>query len=231
MSIAKKLPSWAKLFILLILACLLERGTAIADPPARPKVIAHRGASGYRPEHTIAAYELAINLGADFIEPDLVSTKDGQLVARHENEISTTTDVASHPEFASRKSSKTIDGEKVEGWFTEDFTLKELKTLRARERMPKIRERNTIYNDHYSIPTFQEVIDLVRKKSAELKREIGIYPEAKHPSYFASIGLSTEKPLLDTLIANGYKDKSAPVFIQCFETGTLKRFHKLTALP
>jgi glycerophosphoryl diester phosphodiesterase len=203
---------------------------ARAAGSTKPIVIAHRGASGYRPEHTLAAYELAIDMGADYVEPDLVPTKDGQLVARHENEISTTTDVANHPEFAGRNQTKTIDGAAVKGWFTEDFTLAELKTLRAKDRMPKLRQRNTIYDGHYSIPTFQEIIDLVKIKSAQQHRTIGIYPEAKHPSYFASIGLSNEKPLLDTLTHNGYKDRSSPIFIQCFEPATLKRLHKLTQL-
>jgi glycerophosphoryl diester phosphodiesterase len=220
-----------KLMFMLTLASLFLAATARADSPSKPIVIAHRGASGYRPEHTLAAYELAINMGADFIEPDLVSTKDGELVARHENEISTTTDVADHPEFASRHKTKKIDGQNVTGWFTEDLTLAELKTLRAKERMPNVRQRNTIYNGHYSIPTFQEIIDLVKRKNVEQKRNIGIYPEAKHPSYFASIGLSSEKPLLDTLVRNGYTDKSAPIFIQCFEPSTLKKLHSMTQLP
>jgi glycerophosphoryl diester phosphodiesterase len=169
-------------------------------------------------------------LGADFVEPDLVSTKDGQLVARHENEISGTTDVAEHSEFAQRQKTKTIDGESRKGWFTEDFTLAELKTLHARERLPEVRQHNTIYNDHYSIPTFQEIIDLVKKAEKRLNRTIGIYPEAKHPTYFRSIGLPVEKPLLEILNKNGYVDRSAPVFIQCFETAPLKELHKQTKI-
>jgi len=214
----------------LIVGSLLFEIAAPAALPTKAIVIAHRGASGYRPEHTLASYGLAIKMGADYVEPDLVSTKDGALVARHENEISTTTDVADHPEFADRHKAKTIDGQSVKGWFTEDFTLAELKTLRAKERMPEVRQRNTIYNGHYTIPTFQEIIDLVKAKSAEQHRAIGIYPEAKHPSYFASIGLSIEKPMLEILNRNGYTDKSAPIFIQCFEIGTLKRLHNLTKL-
>ena len=151
---------------------------------AEPLVIAHRGASGYRPEHTLAAYALGARMGADYIEPDLVSTKDGVLVARHENEISATTDVADHPEFASRRATKTIDGLALTGWFTEDFTLAELKTLRAKERIPELRPRNTLYNGRYQVPTFQEVIDLSKRLSRELDRPIGIYPETKHPTYF-----------------------------------------------
>lgn len=196
----------------------------------KPIVIAHRGASGYRPEHTLDAYELAIEMGTDYIEPDLCPTKDGALVARHENEISGTTDVASHKEFASRFTKKEIDGEAVEGWFTEDFTLAELKTLKACERMPKLRQHNTIYNGRYTIPTFQEIIELVKKKSAEKHKEIGIYPELKHPSYFSKLGLSTEKPLLDALQAAGYTEKKSPVIIQCFEPSTLKRLHNATKL-
>lgn len=214
-----------------MLVMLMLQGTVLAEEKEHKiLIIAHRGASGYRPEHTLAAYELAIQMGADFIEPDLVSTKDGVLVARHENEISGTTDVADHPEFKDRYKTKTIDGNEMKGWFTEDFTLKELKTLCAHERMPKIRQHNTIYNGHYRIPTFQEIIDLVKRKSDEQHRQIGIYPEAKHPGYFASIDLPIEKSLLDTLERNGYKDADAPVFIQCFETAPLKHLHQITKL-
>lgn len=197
----------------------------------RPIVIAHRGASGYRPEHTLAAYDLAISLGADYIEPDLVPTKDGVLVARHENEISGTTDVSDHPEFASRRSKKKIDGELVEGWFVEDFTYRELKTIHARERMPSLRQRNTIYNDRYLIPTFQEVIDLAKARGLELGKTIGIYPELKHPTYFASINLPTEDRLLQVLTENKLNDASSPVFIQCFEPSTLKSLHSKTKVP
>ncbi|HEY9296024.1 MAG TPA: glycerophosphodiester phosphodiesterase family protein, partial [Phormidium sp.] len=147
-----------------------------------PIIIAHRGASGFRQEHTLESYELAINLGADYIEPDLVSTKDGILIARHENEISSTTNVAEYPEFANRKATKLIDGKLITGWFTEDFTLEEIKTLKAKERLP-FREQS--FNGKFSIPTFQEIIDLVKVKSGEIGRSLGIYPETKHPSYFA----------------------------------------------
>ena len=163
-----------------------------------PIVIAHRGASGYRPEHTLAAYQLAIDMGADYIEPDLVSTKDGVLVARHENDISGTTNVASHPEFASRKTTRVIDGVAITGWFTEDFTLAELKTLRAIERLPSLRPTNTAFDGLYQVPTLQEVIDLAQANG------VGIYPETKHPTYFDSIGLSPEEPLVRTLRANGW---------------------------
>ncbi|MBW4613411.1 MAG: glycerophosphodiester phosphodiesterase [Desmonostoc vinosum HA7617-LM4] len=196
-----------------------------------PIVIAHRGASGYRPEHTLAAYELAIALGADYIEPDLVTTKDGILIARHENEISQTTDVASHAEFAHRQTTKIIDGEIKTGWFTEDFTLAEIKTIKAQERIPQLRPQNIIYDGLFEIPTLQEIIDLVKSKSAEIGRIIGIYPETKHQTYFQSIGLSLEAPLLATLHANGYQGTNAPVFIQSFEVSNLQALSTTTDLP
>lgn len=204
---------------------------AQAAPPAEPAadaeilVIGHRGASGYRPEHTIAAYDLAIRLGADYIEPDLVSTKDGVLVARHENEISGTTDVAAHPEFADRLTTKVIDGISLTGWFTEDFTLAEIKTLRAIERIPDIRQRNTIYNGRFQIPTLQEVIDLA------LSRGVGIYPETKHPTYFDSIGLSLEEPLVAALRASDLDDADDEVFVQSFETTNLRQLNRLIDVP
>jgi len=200
-------------------------GTRLTFRPAaegEPLVIAHRGASGYRPEHTLAAYELGARMGADFVEPDLVSTKDGVLVARHENEISGTTDVASRPEFAGRRTTKVIDGTSITGWFTEDFTLAELKRLRAKERIPQLRQRNTIYDGRYEIPTFEEVIRLTRRLSRELDREIGIYPETKHPTYFRSLGLSLEDPLVDVLRANGLDRRRSKVFVQSFETRNLR---------
>ncbi|MGH2734865.1 MAG: glycerophosphodiester phosphodiesterase [Actinomycetota bacterium] len=185
-------------------------------------VIGHRGASGYRPEHTLGAYKLAIDMGADFIEPDLVSTQDGELVARHENEISATTDVEDHPEFADRFTTKTIDGVQVTGWFTEDFTLAELKTLRAKERIPDVRPNNETFNGLYEIPTLQEVIDLAQSEG------VGIYPETKHPTYFDGIGLSLEEPLVDTLESNGYERRRDPVFIQSFEVGNLQELDETT---
>ncbi|MBX4145738.1 glycerophosphodiester phosphodiesterase, partial [Ralstonia pickettii] len=151
------------------------------------QVIGHRGASALRPEHTLASYQKAIDDGADVIEPDLVSTKDGVLVARHENEISGTTNVADVAAFAGRKTTKTIDGQSITGWFTEDFTLVELKTLRARERIPSIRPNNVVYNDQFQIPTLDEIVALARDQSARLGRNIAIYPETKHPTYFQSI--------------------------------------------
>jgi glycerophosphoryl diester phosphodiesterase len=190
-----------------------------------PLVIGHRGASGYRPEHTLASYRLAIEMGADYIEPDLVSTKDHVLVARHENDITGTTDVASHPEFAARKTTKTIDGVAHTGWFTEDFTLAELRTLRAVERLPDVRPANTAFNGLYQVPTFQEVIDLAKRAG------VGIYPETKHPTYFDSINLSLEEPLLAALRANGLDSRRAKVFIQSFETSNLKELNGETRVP
>jgi glycerophosphoryl diester phosphodiesterase len=190
-----------------------------------PLVIGHRGASGYRPEHTLASYRLAIEMGADYIEPDLVSTRDHVLVARHENDITGTTDVAAHPEFADRQTTKTIDGVAHTGWFTEDFTLAELRTLRAVERLPDLRPTNTAFNGLYQVPTFQEVIDLAKRAG------VGIYPETKHPTYFDSIGLSLEEPLLAALRANGLDSRKAKVFIQSFETSNLKELSTRTRVP
>ncbi|MFB2561382.1 glycerophosphodiester phosphodiesterase [Sphingobium sp. sgz301303] len=201
-------------------------------PPAlaEPIIIAHRGASGERPEHTLASYERAIDQGADYIEPDLVLTKDGVLVARHENEISGTTDVADHPEFAERKTSKTIDGIVMTGWFTEDFTIAELRTLHARERLPDVRPANKRFNDLYQIPTFEEILQLVRAKEAEAHRRIGLYPETKHPTYFATIGLPHQAALLALLTKYGYETQDDPVFIQSFEVGNLKALRAATRL-
>lgn len=193
-------------------------------------IIAHRGASGERPEHTLAAYELAIEQGADYIEPDLVPTKDGVLVARHENEISGTTDVADRPEFASRKTTKTIDGRSVTGWFTEDFTLVELRRVRARERLPEVRPQNVKYDGLYPVPTFAEVMALARKRGEEIGRRIGLYPELKHPAYFASLGIDTPALLLSALDEAGQGGADAPVFIQCFEVGPLRRLRASTPL-
>jgi glycerophosphoryl diester phosphodiesterase len=190
----------------------------------RPLIIAHRGASGERPEHTLMAYRLAIAEGADFIEPDLVMTKDGVLVVRHENEIGGTTDVAAHPEFAARKTTKTVDGQAVTGWFVEDFTLVELKTLRARERLPQLRAGSAAFDGREAIPTYQEVVDLAKSESTRLGRVIGTYPEMKHPTFLNSVGLDIATALLVALRANGLDAKDAPVFVQCFEPGSLKAF-------
>ena len=212
-------------------------GPAAAWPPV-PTLIAHRGASASRPEHTIAAYTQAIEDGADIIEPDLVPTKDGVLVARHENAIAilnldgsireATTDIATRAEFANLLTTKTIDGVTVRGWFTEDMTLAQIKTLRATERIPAIRPANVAFNGQFQVPTLQEVIDLAKAKSIEKGRTIGVYPETKHPTYFKSIGLPMERRLIDVLAANGWNSKDAPVFIQSFEVANLKEMRGLT---
>jgi glycerophosphoryl diester phosphodiesterase len=192
----------------------------------RPLVIGHRGASGYRPEHTLASYELAARMGADFIEPDLVITSDRVLVVRHEPEIGGTTDVAGRPEFARRKTTKLLDGVPVTGWFVEDFTLAELKTLRAVERLPQVRQHNTLYNGLFEVPTFQEVLDLRVKLSKELEREIGVYPETKHPTYFRAQGLALEDGLVQMLRRYGLDRRDAPAFVQSFEASNLLTLHE-----
>jgi glycerophosphoryl diester phosphodiesterase len=201
---------------------------AMAAPKARPIVIAHRGASGERPEHTLLGYRLAIAEGADFIEPDLVLTRDGHFVVRHENEIAGTTDVASRPEFAARKTTKVIDGQSITGWFTEDFTLAEIKTLRARERLPALRPGSARFDGQEPIPTYKEVVDLAKAESHRLGRTVGTYPEMKHPSYFAAMGLPMEQRLADTLKTYGLDSRSAPVFVQCFEVEPLKTIGRMT---
>ena len=204
-----------------------------AKAPTHPHsatLIGHRGSSGTRPEHTLASYEQAILACADFIEPDVVPTKDGFLVARHENDITGTTDVANHPELASLKTTKVVDGKAITGWFTEDFTLAQLKTLRAVERLPQVRPANTAFNGLYPIPTLDEVLDLARHSRTCNGGRVGVYPETKHPSYFDSIGLSPEEPLLATLAANGI-DEDYPAFIQSFETTNLKQLDKKTDVP
>lgn len=199
----------------------------LAAANADPIILGHRGATGYRPEHTIASYKLAVEMGADFIEPDLVSTKDGVLVVRHEPNITETTDVANHPEFASRKTTKVIDGESQTGWFADDFTLAEIKTLRAKERLPF---RDHSYDGKFEVLTFQEVIDIAKSESAARGRVVGIIPETKHPSYFRAEGLPLEEKMLAQLNAAGWKDASAPVIIQSFEVGNLKRLHQQTSI-
>lgn len=194
-------------------------------PFASPIIIAHRGASGHRPEHTLEAYALAIGMGADFIEPDLVLTKDGVLVARHENEIGGTTDVASR--YPERRRTTTIDGTTVTGWFTEDFTIAELRTLRARERLES---RGHTYDGSFAIPTFDELLTLVRAQEKATGRVIGVYPETKHPTHFASIGLPFDDVLLATLARHGYGDAADAVFIQSFETGNLRALRTRTRL-
>lgn len=222
----------AALALIMVAAPAIGQEAAISARPAvKPIVIAHRGASGERPEHTLAAYELAIEQGADFIEPDLVMTRDGQLVARHENNIADTTDVAARPKFRDRRTSKTIDGARHTGWFTEDFTLAELKTLRAKERLPVLRRGNTKYDGRFDVPTLGEVIALAKAASARTGRTIGVYPETKHPSYFAAIGLPMEAALVAALEAAGWNGADAPVFIQSFEVNNLKALKRLTGVP
>ena len=196
-----------------------------------PLIVGHRGASGERPESTLLAFRQAIAEGADVIEPDLVLTKDGHLVVRHENDISQTTDVASRPEFAARKATKVIDGQKITGWFTEDFTLAEIKTIRCRERLPQLRPQSAKFDGQEQIATYQQVIDLAKAESARLKRTIGTYPEMKHPTYFAGIGLPVEQRLADILKTNGLDRADSPVFVQCFEVAPLKTFKTLSNAP
>src|SRR3569833_2298172 len=204
---APRVLSWIAIFGLIMTTTTVHAGEA---QPHAAIVIGHRGASGYVPEHTLTSYFIAIQQGADYAEPDLVMTKDGVLVARHENEIGGTTDVGSRKDFARRKTTKTIDGTAVEGWFTEDFTLAELKTLRARERIPEIRPSNTRFDGQFEVPTFEEILNLVhgveeqraaraRQLGQSAPRRIGVYPETKHPTYFASIGLPMEELLVRTL--------------------------------
>lgn len=208
----------------------------------QPIVVAHRGASGYLPEHTLAAYAMAIEMGADYVEPDLVMTKDSVLVARHENEIGGTTDVADKPEFAPRKTTKLIDGVSIEGWFTEDFTFAELKTLRTKERIPQLRPHNQQFDGIFPVPSFEEVLELVRganfrfhlqAQAAGLsaRRCVGIYPETKHPSYFRRIGLPMERPLLRLLNRDAFVGTTNKVFIQSFEVGNLKMLRTMTSFP
>lgn len=200
--------------------------------PRRPAlVIGHRGACALRPEHTLASYQQAIDDGADCIEPDLVSTADGVLVARHENEISGTTDVARRAEFAGRRRSQTIDGQTLTGWFTEDFTLAELKTLRAIERIPQHRPANKAYNGRFEVPTLEEILQLAARARARTGRPIAVYPETKHPSHFQALGLALEPPLLAALAAHGLTEADAPVYIQSFEVANLLAMRPHTRVP
>jgi glycerophosphoryl diester phosphodiesterase len=239
------MPTWRRCSTMLVsialAACAAPPAPVAAVTAAAPLVIAHRGASGYRPEHTLAAYQLAIEQGADFIEPDLVITKDGVLVARHENAMAilaadgsvreATTDVAQRPEFASRKTTRRIDGRAVTGWFTEDFTLAELKTLRARERLPALRAANTRFDGMFEVPTLEEVLQLLDGVNAARRQRglhpVGLYAETKHPSYFQSIGLPLEEPLVQAL----QRHPRTPVFIQSFETANLRKLHGMTRVP
>ena len=211
-----------------IVASMLACAVVVADlRPLRPIVIGHRGASGYLPEHTLEAYALAIQQGADFIEPDLVSTKDGVLIARHEVNITQTTNVAAHPEFASRHKEKIIDGVKETGWFADDFTLAEIKTLRAIQRLPF---RPQQFNGQFKIPTLHEVILLAKSSRQKMGRVIGIYPETKHPTYHASVGLALEEKLVRVLATHGWNNGFAPVFVQSFEVGNLQRLNRMTGV-
>ncbi|MEU2118261.1 glycerophosphodiester phosphodiesterase [Streptomyces sp. NPDC016459] len=196
-----------------------------------PTVIAHRGASGYRPEHTLGSYRLALDLGAHVIEQDLVPTKDGHLVCRHENDITGTTDVADHPEFASRKTTKSVDGTSYTGWFTEDFTLAELKTLRAKERIPGTRQENTLYDGRWTVPTFEEVLRWAEDEGRRRGREIWLHVETKHPTYFRSLGLGLEERLAKLLRRYGRHRANSPVFLQSFEPSSIQRLAKLVDSP
>ncbi|MER5397077.1 glycerophosphodiester phosphodiesterase [Streptomyces sp. NPDC002599] len=198
----------------------------------RPTVIGHRGASGYRPEHTFGSYQLALDLGADVVEAgDLVPTRDGHLVCRHEPEIGGTTDVSAHPEFAGRKTTKTLDGVPVTGWFTEDFTLAELKTLRAVERIPANRPHNTLYNGRWEIPTFEEVLRWQDEQTRKRGRQVWIYPETKHPTYFRALGLGLEERVAKLLRKYGKDKKDSPVILQSFEPSSIQRLDKLVGNP
>jgi glycerophosphoryl diester phosphodiesterase len=197
-----------------------------------PTVIGHRGASGYRPEHTFGSYQLALDLGADIVEAgDLVPTKDGHLVCRHEPEIGGTTDVADHKEFADRKKTKVLDGVSTTGWFTEDFTLAELKTLRAIERIPANRPHNTLYNGRWEIPTFEEVLKWQDEQTRRRGRQVWIYPETKHPTYFRKLGLGLEERVAKLLHRHGKDKRNSPVILQSFEPTSIQRLNKLVDNP
>jgi glycerophosphoryl diester phosphodiesterase len=226
MNTSKRLLVFVGLFMGVVMWC-----RAVGNFPtltgAPPLVIGHRGASGYLPEHTLEAYRLAIRQGADFIEPDLVSTKEGVLIARHEINITQTTDVADHPELAARKTQKTIDGVAEEGWFADDFTLAEIKTLRAVQRVPF---RPQQFNGLFKVPTFGEVIKLALHEAERRGRSVGVYPETKHPSYHQSVGLPLERRLVSILSAYGFKTRRDPVIIQSFEVANLKDLNRLTGV-
>ncbi len=201
--------------------------TQVQDMSQKPIIIAHRGASGYRPEHTIEGYQLAIEMGADFIEPDLVSTKDGVLIARHEVNITDTTNISDRSEFASRYTTKIIDGKQETGWFADDFTLAEIKTLKAVQRLEF---RDQSFNGLFEIPTFQDIIDLVKQVETNTGQKVGIYPETKHPSYHDSVGLSLEEPLVKLLKDNQFCDRDR-LFIQSFEVSNLQKLRSLIDVP
>ncbi|GAA4795283.1 glycerophosphodiester phosphodiesterase [Streptomyces sanyensis] len=196
-----------------------------------PTVIAHRGASGYRPEHTLGSYRLALDMGAHVIEQDLVPTRDGHLVCRHENDITGTTDVADRPEFASRRTTKSVDGTSLTGWFTEDFTLAELKTLRAEERIPAIRQENTLYDGRWTVPTFEEVLRWAEREGRRRGHPVWLHAETKHPSYFRGLGLGLEERLARLLRRYGRHRANSPVFLQSFEPSSMQRMARLVATP
>ncbi len=196
----------------------------------QPLIIAHRGASGYLPEHSLAAYALAVFQGADVIEPDLVMSRDGVLLARHDNRLELTTNVAELPQFAARQRTASVDGELLHGWFSEDFTLAELQQLRARERIPTLRPANARFDDQFALPTLTEIIELVQSLQRLTGRDIGIYPELKHPQHFRDLGLVPEPALVQALHAAGYEKRSDPVWLQSFEPQSLQRLRKLTDL-
>src|SRR3990167_6919046 len=228
--------NWFKPLAVAVVLCSAHPAFAAKELPtaqhhSKPLIIAHRGASGYLPEHTLEAYTLAIQQGADYIEPDLVMTKDGHLVVRHDNVLDLTTDVSSRPEFASRKTTKMVDGVMITGWFSEDFPLKEIKTLRAIERIPMLRAGNARLDGQFKVPTLQEVIDLVRNMKRVVGRDVGLYPETKHPTHFDALGLSMEEPLVSTLHRNGYNGPRDKVFIQSFEVSNLRDLNRMTRLP
>ncbi|MFF8693232.1 glycerophosphodiester phosphodiesterase [Streptomyces sp. NPDC015144] len=225
----------------------LSATPAAADPAAKPAgrpgghgfrldlpvptVIGHRGTSGYRPEHTLGSYQLALDMGAHIVEQDLVPTKDGHLVCRHENDITATTDVADHPEFANRRTTKKVDGTSLTGWFTEDFTLAELKTLRAKERIPGTRQKNTLYDGRWDVPTFEEVLRWADREGRRRGRPVWLYVETKHPTYFRSLGLGLEEPLAKLLRRYHLHRKQSPVILQSFEPGSIQRLARLVETP
>jgi glycerophosphoryl diester phosphodiesterase len=208
-------------------AARADGGARGADPGKRPLVIGHRGASGYLPEHTLEAYALAIELGADFIEPDLVATKDGVLIARHEPNITATTNVGTLPQFADRRRTRIVDGVSETGWFATDFTWAEMQQIRA---VQAFGERDQGFNGLYRIPSFDEVIALAKRKSAEEGRTIGVYPETKHPTFHQQLGLALEDRLLHVLQKHGWNHRGAPVFIQSFEQANLKYLRGKTSV-
>ena len=204
---------------------------AVRTTPRLPIVIGHRGAPAHRPEHTLASYVLAARLGADFLEPDLVATADGVLVARHEPELGATTDIAARPEFAERHTTRVVDGRTRTGWFVDDLTLAELRTLRAVERIPALRPGNTRFDGRFPVPTFAEILDLRARLSARLGRSIGVYPETKHPRYFADRGVPLEPALVDALRAAGLDHPGAPVFVQSFDAASLRLLRARLRVP